>query len=233
MRVRRRRPARRSSRQQRRVGASLDWGRLRFTMDDGLGQGRPDRLHPALPRRPGLPDRGAHQLVPGLPDERSATSRSSRRPRRARSGRSATTSSTRRGRRRPGRHDRRRDDPARDDPRRHRGRRPSRRPALSGARRSDRRVIPFVDRPVPIIADPVVEREFGTGAVKITPAHDHDDYATGRRHGLPMITVLDDDARINESGRPVRRPRPVRGAARGSWPTSRRAATSSRRSRTR
>ena len=44
--------------------------------------------------------------------------------------------------------------------------------------------IPFVERDVPIIADEVVEREFGTGAVKITPAHDPDDHATGQRHGL-------------------------------------------------
>jgi valyl-tRNA synthetase len=61
-------------------------------------------------------------------------------------------------------------------------------------------MIPFVDRAVPIIADPVVDRAFGTGAVKITPAHDNDDYETGKRHGLPMITVLDDAARINENG---------------------------------
>jgi valyl-tRNA synthetase len=63
-----------------------------------------------------------------------------------------------------------------------------------------RAMIPFVERPVPIIADPVVDRAFGTGAVKITPAHDNDDYETGKRHGLPMITVLDDAARINENG---------------------------------
>jgi valyl-tRNA synthetase len=62
--------------------------------------------------------------------------------------------------------------------------------------------IPFVERDVPIIADDVVEREFGTGAVKITPAHDHDDYATGRRHDLPMITVLADDATIAGTGTP-------------------------------
>ena len=62
--------------------------------------------------------------------------------------------------------------------------------------------IPFVERDVPVIADETVEREFGTGALKITPAHDHDDYATGRRHDLPMITVLDDDATINEAGAP-------------------------------
>ncbi len=63
-----------------------------------------------------------------------------------------------------------------------------------------RALIPFVNRAVPIIADPVVDRAFGTGAVKITPAHDQDDYETGKRHGLPMITVLDDAARINENG---------------------------------
>ncbi len=60
--------------------------------------------------------------------------------------------------------------------------------------------VPFVDRDIPVIADAVVEREFGTGAVKITPAHDHDDHATGRRHDLPMITVLADDATIAGTG---------------------------------
>ncbi|MBI2780441.1 MAG: valine--tRNA ligase [Chloroflexi bacterium] len=60
--------------------------------------------------------------------------------------------------------------------------------------------IPFVERDVPIIADDVVDRAFGTGAVKITPAHDRDDYETGRRHDLPMITVLADDATINDAG---------------------------------
>ena len=62
--------------------------------------------------------------------------------------------------------------------------------------------IPFVERDVPIIADDVVERDFGTGAVKITPAHDHDDYETGRRHDLPMITVLADDATVSGTGTP-------------------------------
>jgi valyl-tRNA synthetase len=62
--------------------------------------------------------------------------------------------------------------------------------------------IPFVERDVPVIADEMVERDFGTGAVKVTPAHDHDDYATGKRHDLPMITVLADDATINEAGAP-------------------------------
>ena len=61
-------------------------------------------------------------------------------------------------------------------------------------------IVPFVERIVPVIADDVVRPEFGTGAVKITPAHDLDDYATGRRHGLAMINVFDDLGRINESG---------------------------------
>jgi valyl-tRNA synthetase len=60
--------------------------------------------------------------------------------------------------------------------------------------------IPFVDRDVPIIADEVVERAFGTGAVKITPAHDSDDHATGLRHGLAAPTILADDATIVDTG---------------------------------
>jgi valyl-tRNA synthetase len=60
--------------------------------------------------------------------------------------------------------------------------------------------IPFVERDVPIIADPVVDRAFGTGAVKITPAHDHDDHETGLRHGLAMPTILDDAAAVANTG---------------------------------
>ncbi len=61
-------------------------------------------------------------------------------------------------------------------------------------------MIPFVERIVPVIADDVVKLDFGTGAVKITPAHDADDFATGQRHGLPLIDVMTDDGRINERG---------------------------------
>ncbi len=61
-------------------------------------------------------------------------------------------------------------------------------------------MIPFVDRIVPVIADAVVKTDFGTGAVKITPAHDADDFATGQRHGLPIIDVMTDDGRINDRG---------------------------------
>jgi valyl-tRNA synthetase len=60
--------------------------------------------------------------------------------------------------------------------------------------------IPFVERDVPIVADGAVDRAFGTGAVKITPAHDQADYELAHRHELPMITVLADDASVNAAG---------------------------------
>nr|WP_255429339.1 valine--tRNA ligase [Ramlibacter albus] len=59
--------------------------------------------------------------------------------------------------------------------------------------------LPLCDREIPIIADEYVDREFGTGVVKVTPAHDYNDYAVGQRHGLPMIGVLTLDAKINEN----------------------------------
>jgi valyl-tRNA synthetase len=57
--------------------------------------------------------------------------------------------------------------------------------------------LPLTGREIPVIADDYVDREFGTGVVKITPAHDFNDYEVGRRHGLPMINILDDNAAIN------------------------------------
>uniref|UniRef100_A0A915A9X0 Valine--tRNA ligase n=1 Tax=Parascaris univalens TaxID=6257 RepID=A0A915A9X0_PARUN len=57
---------------------------------------------------------------------------------------------------------------------------------------------PFVDRRLPIVADSFVEKEFGTGAVKITPAHDHNDYGVGVRHNLPFITIFTDDGEMND-----------------------------------
>ena len=61
-------------------------------------------------------------------------------------------------------------------------------------------ILPFLGRRLPVIADDAVDPSFGTGAVKITPAHDPDDYETGKRHGLTPISVLDEEARINEAG---------------------------------
>ena len=60
-------------------------------------------------------------------------------------------------------------------------------------------ILPLCDREIPIIADDYVDREFGTGCVKITPAHDFNDYEMGRRHGLPIINILNDDAAINDT----------------------------------
>jgi valyl-tRNA synthetase len=59
--------------------------------------------------------------------------------------------------------------------------------------------LPLVGREIPIIADDYVDMAFGTGCVKITPAHDFNDYAIGQRHNLPMICVLTNDARINDN----------------------------------
>ena len=61
-------------------------------------------------------------------------------------------------------------------------------------------IVPIVNRTIPIIEDDYVDIEFGTGALKITPAHDTNDYEIGKRHGLPMIDSLDDDANLNENG---------------------------------
>ena len=60
--------------------------------------------------------------------------------------------------------------------------------------------LPLSDRRIPIVADPHVDPEFGTGAVKVTPAHDPDDFEIGRRHDLPSITILDEHGRITAHG---------------------------------
>lgn len=61
-------------------------------------------------------------------------------------------------------------------------------------------IVPFVNREIPIIADDYVDIEFGTGVVKITPAHDPNDFEVGQRHNLPKINILNDDGTINENG---------------------------------
>ena len=60
--------------------------------------------------------------------------------------------------------------------------------------------LPLMNRQIPIIADEYVDMEFGTGVVKITPAHDPNDFQVGKRHNLPEINMLNDDATINENG---------------------------------
>ena len=60
-------------------------------------------------------------------------------------------------------------------------------------------LLPLMNREIPIIADEYVDREFGTGVLKITPAHDPNDFEVGKRHGLPQIDVMTDDAHMNEA----------------------------------
>ena len=60
--------------------------------------------------------------------------------------------------------------------------------------------LPLTDRTIPVIADEYVDMEFGTGVVKITPAHDPNDFEVGKRHNLPEINILNDDATINNLG---------------------------------
>jgi len=187
--------------QQRRVGASADWGRLRYTMDEGSARAVRvafDRLY-----RDGLAYR-TEALVNWCPGCRTSVSDLEVIPTPERgvlwtvryhliddstgapdSDATITVATTR---------------PetilgdtavaVHPDDERYR--------ALVG--RSVR--IPFVERDVPVIADDVVDRTFGTGAVKITPAHDTDDHATGLRHGLPAPTVLADDATVAGTGTP-------------------------------
>jgi len=61
-------------------------------------------------------------------------------------------------------------------------------------------ILPLVNKAIPIIADPYVEKDFGTGAVKITPAHDPNDFEVGLRHKLEIISVMTKDAKMNENG---------------------------------
>lgn len=61
-------------------------------------------------------------------------------------------------------------------------------------------ILPLVNKEIPVIADTYVDQEFGTGVVKITPAHDPNDFEVGKRHDLELVNVLNDDATINEKG---------------------------------
>ncbi len=63
-------------------------------------------------------------------------------------------------------------------------------------------IVPILGRRIPVIADEYVDREFGTGALKITPGHDPNDYEIGEKHSLAVISVLDEAARVNENGGP-------------------------------
>ena len=61
-------------------------------------------------------------------------------------------------------------------------------------------LLPIVNKEIPVVADEYVDKEFGTGVVKITPAHDPNDFEVGKRHNLEQINIMNDDATINEKG---------------------------------
>lgn len=65
-------------------------------------------------------------------------------------------------------------------------------------------ILPILKREIPLISDPVVDPDFGTGLVKVTPAHDVDDFEIARRHNLPLINILNQDASMNENAGPYR-----------------------------
>ena len=129
-------------------------------------------------------------------------------------------------------HHRRGHDAARDDAGRYRRRRASRRRKRQAPDRQAR-VLPLVGRRIPIVADEYADPEKGTGAVKITPAHDFNDFEVGRRHKLEAINIFDKFAAAERQ----RRRRNIAAStastrARRSWPISRRWAFSRRSSRT-
>ena len=206
--------------QQRRVGASADWGRLRFTMDEVSAQGGAGGLHaplrgrgwPTVPRRSstGVPAAGRAcrdleviatpetgtlwTIRYHLIDEATGAPDPD-----ATISIATTRPETLLGDTAVAVH---------PDDERYR--------ALVG-----RRVrIPFVDRDVAIIADAAVERGFGTGAVKITPAHDQADFEIGQRHGLAVDRHLRRRwRRVNERGRARTPASTATRPGRGSWPT--------------
>ncbi len=63
-------------------------------------------------------------------------------------------------------------------------------------------ILPLLDRPIPVVADDYVDPEFGSGAVKVTPAHDPNDFAISQRHGLEVIGIIDEDARMTDAAGP-------------------------------
>ena len=186
------------ARQMRRLGASVDWSRDRFTMDEGLSLAVTEtfvRLH-----EEGLIYRGKRLVnwdpvlhtalsdLEVLSQEESGSLWHLRYPLAEGSGElivATTRPETLLGDAAVAVHP--------DDERfRH----------LVGARVR----LPLTGRTIPVIADSYVEREFGTGCLKITPAHDFNDYELGQRHGLPLLNIFDKNAALNDSV-----PEPYRG----------------------
>ena len=78
-------------------------------------------------------------------------------------------------------------------------------------------LLPLMNREIPIITDELAQPEFGTGAVKVTPAHDPNDFQAGLRHNLPQIDVMDEHAHMNQNAGALRGTRPLRSRASACW----------------
>ena len=178
----------------RRLGASLDYSRERFTMDDGVRRGGDDASSSVSGTQAGSTARtgsstGARTTRRRSPTSRSSTSRWTTRSTYVRypfaDGRRAGSRSRRCG-------------PRRSSP-------TSRSPCIPTIRATASAigrevVVPVVERRVPVIADARVDPEFGTGAVKVTPGHDPMDFDIGRDHGLATLTVIGPDGRMIAEG---------------------------------
>ena len=194
--------------QLKRLGASCDWSRERFTMDEGLSQRGAQGVRRALQRGPDLQGQAAGQLGP-------EAAHRDLRPRSAagRGARAISGTSTIRSR-------------ARDEfiivattrPETMLG------DTAVAVHPDDERykhligknaILPLVGRRIPIVADEYADPEKGTGAVKITPAHDFNDFEVGKRHNLPQVNVLDVEGKLTLHGqRGVPRRRAVDAGAR-------------------
>ena len=178
----------------RRLGCSLDYSRERFTMDD-------DYVRAVMTFFVRLWERGwiyrgepHRQLVPVPPD-------GDLRPRgRARGdGRHALHDPLPVRRRRRSRRGLDRDRASGDDPRGRRGRRASRTTRAIATAIGREVIVPYIEQRVPVIADERIDREFGTGALKVTPGHDPLDFDIGRDHGLPEPMAVGWDGRMSEA----------------------------------
>ena len=182
--------------QLRRLGASCDWSRERFTLDAGLSQAVTESLRRSVQQEAHLSRQAANQLVPAMRNGAvRSRSRSQGRPGSLwyiryplADGSGAITIATTRPETMLG-------DTAvavnPDDER-----------YKSYVGKTVR--LPLMGREIPIIADAAIDREFGTGALKVTPAHDPVDFELGKRHGLEQISIFDGTAHINENGGPYR-----------------------------
>ena len=180
----------------RRLGASCDWDRERFTLDEGLSPGGARGLCAPLRKGTDLPRPAPDQLVAGAEDRRLRPGSGIQRRSRPRCITSNTCWRIDRGEFIP---------VATIRPETILG------DTAVAVHPEDERykkfigrkvIVPMLGREIPVIADEYVDREFGTGALKITPGHDPNDYAIAQRHNLPIISVLDEAAKINENGGP-------------------------------